>query len=236
MIVAIVPALDEEATIGAVVRATLPHVDQCVVVDNGSSDGTADEARAAGAAVVCEPRRGYGRACLAGARRASELGARVLAFLDADGSDEPDDLPRVLEPVLTGSADLALGARALRWTEPGSMTRPQRFGNWLAPRLMSLLTGAQYSDMPPQKAITLTAFEALDVRDLGHGFTIELMLKAHRLGLSVREVEVHCRPRAGGKSKVSGTVSGTVRASLKIVGAITYYAISARFQARQFRT
>jgi glycosyltransferase involved in cell wall biosynthesis len=230
VIVAVLPALDEEETISDVVRGLLPRVDRVVVVDNGSRDRTAQRARDAGAEVALEPRRGYGHACLAGIARASELGASVLVLLDADGSDDPNELPRLLAPLVEGDADLVLGCRQRGTIEPGAMTPAQRFGNWLAPRLMRLAVGARYRDMPPFKVMTREAFERLGVTDTGHGFTIELLLKAHARGLVTREVSVRCRRRAGGKSKVSGTVLGTARASLKIVTTIARHALALRME------
>jgi glycosyltransferase involved in cell wall biosynthesis len=229
VIVAILPALDEEAAIARVVRGVAPHVDRVIVVDNGSVDRTAGYAADAGADVVSEPRRGYGRACLAGVARARELGAEVLVFLDADGSDDPLDLPRVLEPLQSGAAELVLGVRSD--SEPGSMTTAQRFGNWLAPWLMRRACGAAYRDMPPLKAITRAAFDGLDVTDTGHGFTIVLLLEAHTRQLKTHEIDVRCRRRLGGKSKVSGTLLGTARASFKIVGTIARYAVARRINA-----
>lgn len=233
MIVAILPALDEEDAVGAVVRSALPHVDAVVVVDNGSRDATPERARDAGADVVTEPRRGYGHACLAGVERARQLGARVIVFLDADGSDDPGDLPRLVAPLRADEADLILGVRAPGSIEPGSMTPAQRLGNWLAPRLMRWTVGARYSDMPPFKALTLDAYDTLCVRDTGHGFTIELLLQAHARRLRVREIAVGFRRRAGGKSKVSGTLVGTVRASAKIVATILRHAIRSRHLMRR---
>jgi glycosyltransferase involved in cell wall biosynthesis len=228
MITAILPALDEEAVIGSVVSGVKPHVDRVIVVDNGSGDRTAERAAEAGADVVHEARRGYGSACLAGVGRARGLEATVLVFLDADGSDDPSDLPSVLMPVVAGEADLSLGVRASRWIEPGSMTGVQRAGNVLAPLLMRLLVGANYHDMPPQKAISVAAFERLGVRDTGHGFTIELLLKAHEQRLRLREVDVHWRRRAGGQSKVSGTLVGSARAAIKILGLVGRHTVAIR--------
>jgi glycosyltransferase involved in cell wall biosynthesis len=222
-VVAILPALDEEATVGEVVRGLEPHVRAVVVVDNGSRDATPARAQAAGARVVREPRRGYGAACLAGARAAADLGADVLLFLDADGSDDPADAPLLLGPLAANDADLVLGARAAGRVEPGAMTRAQRFGNWLAPLAMRALVGARYHDMPPYKAITRTAFDALALTDQTYGFTIEMLLKAHVRALRVREVSVHCRARRGGASKVSGTWLGTARAATKILATIARY-------------
>jgi glycosyltransferase involved in cell wall biosynthesis len=218
--VAVVPALNEEGSIAEVVSALRAHVDAVVVVDNQSTDGTARKAAASGADVVSAPLRGYGMACLAGIARAEALGATVVLLLDGDGSDDPAEAPVLLGPVLAGEVELALGVRPAEWIAPGAMTPVQRFGNWLAPRLMRAFVGARYSDMPPYKAIRVDAFRKLDVRDLGHGFTIELLLKAHARALSVCEVRVHCRARTAGVSKVSGTLWGSARASAKILSSI----------------
>jgi hypothetical protein len=230
-IVAVIPALDEAGSIGDVVRGLVPQ-SRVVVVDNGSRDRTSDVARAAGAEVIVEPRRGYGFACLAGIARARELGTTVIVLLDADGSDDPAELPRLLQPLADDEADLVLGVRTPSSVEPGAMTPTQRFGNWLAPLLMRWTVGARYSDMPPFKAIRREALDALELCDTGHGFTVELLLKAHARGLRTREVEVRCLRRAAGRSKVSGTVRGTVRASFKIVTTIARHAFSSAAEAR----
>jgi len=235
MIVAVLPALDEEASIGPVVRGLLDGVasiDRVIVADNGSRDGTAQVAARAGAVVVGEPRKGYGAACLRGIAFARSLGADIVLMLDADGSDDPADAARVLDPVVAGRADLSLGVRTAASTERGAMTPQQRFGNWLAPRLMRLTVGARYSDMPPYKAIRIEALERLELRDTGHGFTIELLLRAHALGLRVDEVVVSCRRRHAGESKVSGTVRGTLRASMAIVTSIARHAAARQLRAR----
>ena len=222
--VAVLPALDEEGSVARVVRELAPLVDRVVVVDNGSRDRTARIAQEAGADVVVEPERGYGAACLAGVGRARALGAEVLLFLDADGSDDPAEAPRLLAPVRAGEVDLVLGVRPPHVAEPGALTPVQRFGNWLAPLAMRLATGARYRDMPPYKAIRLDAFDRLDVRERGHGFTIELLLGAHAARLRVREIDVRCRVRQAGVSKVSGTVVGSARAGARILGTIARHA------------
>jgi glycosyltransferase involved in cell wall biosynthesis len=224
VIVAVIPALDEEACIGDVVRGIAPHVDRVVVADNGSRDRTADRARDAGAVVVREAQRGYGAACLAGIARARALGASIVLLLDADGSDDPSEAPRLIAPITAGHADLVLGVRTRASIAPGAMTPVQRFGNWLAPRAMRLVTGARYHDMPPFKAIRRDALDALALTDRGHGFTIELLLRAHATHLRVREVTVHCRARMGGVSKVSGTLEGSARAAAKILVTIARHA------------
>ena len=208
MKVAVIPALDEEASVGDVVHGVLAHVDAAVVVDNGSRDATAARAREAGAEVVVEPKRGYGAASIAGIARARALGADVLVFLDADGSDDPSDAPRLLNPIVSGDADLVLGVRTRETTEPGAMAPVQRLGNWLAPHMMRVFTGAKYSDMPPFRAITRSALDRLALQDRGHGIVVELLLKAHAAGLRTREVPVACRARRHGASKISGTVRG----------------------------
>lgn len=232
-VVAVIPALDEEQCIPEVVRGIAPFVDRVVVVDNGSADATAQAARDAGADVLLEPRRGYGRACLAGLARARELEASVVLFLDGDGSDDPADAPRLLEPVLNDEVDIALGSRARERMEPGAMTAVQRFGNWLAPLLMRVTLGARYRDMPPFKACTMRSLERLDLRDVGHGFTLELLIKAHVQGLRVVEISVGCRTRRAGESKVSGTVRGASRAAVKIMSTIGRHA--GRAQAERVR-
>jgi glycosyltransferase involved in cell wall biosynthesis len=228
VIVAVIPALDEEETIAEVVKEIRQHVDVAVVVDNGSRDATAEAARAAGAELVREPMRGYGAACLSGVARARELGADVVLFLDADGSDDPSDAPRLLGPVVSGACDLALGIRTRASTEPGAMMPVQRFGNWLAPRLMRIAVGARYGDMPPFKAIRMAALERLALRDAGMGYIVEMLLKAHARRLRVLEIEVKCRARRAGTSKISGTIRGTLRASLKITTSIARHALFER--------
>jgi glycosyltransferase involved in cell wall biosynthesis len=224
--VAVIPALDEQEAIGAVVREALPHVASVVVVDNGSRDATPQRAADAGADVVREAKRGYGAACLAGVRRARELGADVVLFLDGDGSDDLRETPRLLAPIAAGEADLVLGARTR--VVPGAMAPVQRFGNWLAPLLMRLLVGARYRDMPPFKAVTMPALDALALTDDGMGYIIQMLLRAHAQRLRVVEIDVAHRPRVTGRSKVSGTVSGTIRASAKITSAIARHALLQR--------
>lgn len=229
MNVAVIPALNEEGSVTNVVRGVRRHVDRVVVVDNGSGDRTAERAKASGAEVITQRLRGYGAACLAGIDRARAMGATVILFLDADGSEDPDEAPLLLAPVESGEADLALGIRTRETIAEGAMTSPQRFGNWLAPRLMQMFVGARYSDMPPFKAIRADALNRLTLRERAHGFTIELLLEAHRQRLRVVEKIVHCRSRAAGRSKVSGTLLGSVRAGTKIIQAIGRYAVRRRF-------
>jgi glycosyltransferase involved in cell wall biosynthesis len=229
--VAVIPALNEEGAVGPTVRGVRPHVDVVVVADNGSQDATAARAEEAGAQVVHQPQRGYGAACHAGIVRARALGAQVLLFLDADGSEDPAEAPLLLSPIAAGEADLVLGVRRPHLVQPGAMSPPQRFGNWLAPMLMRRALGAPFTDMPPYKAIRMDALSRLDLRDRAHGFTIELLLEAHRVGLRVTEREVHCLRRTSGVSKVSGTVRGSVRAGVKILYAIGSHTLRTRLLA-----
>jgi glycosyltransferase involved in cell wall biosynthesis len=224
--IAVIPALDEQESIAGVVHEVLPHVARVVVVDNGSRDATAQQAREAGAEVVREPKRGYGAACLAGVQRARELGADVVLFLDGDGSDDARETPRLLAPIRAGEADLVLAVRTN--VAPRAMAPVQRFGNWFAPMLMRLLVGARYRDMPPFKAITTRALDTLALTDDGMGYIIQMLLRAHALGLRVVEIDVAHRPRRAGRSKVSGTVSGTLRASAKITSAIARHVLQRR--------
>ena len=227
-IVSVIPALDEEACIGDVVRDIRPHVDHVVVVDNGSVDRTREVAENAGALVVQESRRGYGYACLAGMARARSLQADIVLFLDADGSDLPDDAPMLLRPIAAGQADLVLGVRTRKLTERGAMTRAQRFGNWLGPALMRVTMGASYRDMPPFKACTMAALDRLELTDTGHGFTIEMLTRAHSSELRIVQVDVHCRVRLGGTSKVSGNLRAASRAAVKILSTIVRHAVKER--------
>ncbi len=218
-----IPALDEEEAIGLVIREIPPIVSEIVVVDNGSRDRTADVARAAGARVVVEPRRGYGQACLAGIAAVS--GADVVAFLDADHSDYPAQLVEVLAPILAGEADLVIGSRNLGRRARGAHPAHAILGTRLCVGLMNLLIGTSATDLGPFRAITAAALRDLDMRDRNFGWTVEMQVKAARRGLRVREVPVDYRPRIG-RSKVSGTVSGTVRAGAKILGTIARHAFS----------
>ena len=211
----VIPCLDEEAAIGPLVaslRAVLdPERDRVIVVDNGSRDRTADVARSAGAEVVSEPRRGYGRACMAGARAARD---GVIVFLDGDGADDPGDLHKVTAPVQSGLFDLAVGARRDR--ETGSMTSFQRFGNRLATTLIGWMNGAEVSDLGPMRAIGLDRLLALQPRALTYGWSTEMTVKALRAGYRYVEVPVRHRRRVGA-SKVSGTLMGSFRAGARIL-------------------
>jgi glycosyltransferase involved in cell wall biosynthesis len=198
-----------------------------VVVDNGSRDATADVARRHGARVISEPRRGYGQACLAGIAALSN-GTAIVVFLDADGSDDPEDLARLLTPVREGQADMVLGSRTLAARTSGAFTPQQAFGNWLATGLMRAFFGARYTDLGPFRVVRRQALELLKMRDTNFGWTIEMQIKAHRFGLKVVEIPVNYRKRIAGESKISGNFVGTVRAGWKILWTIAKYGLASR--------
>jgi glycosyltransferase involved in cell wall biosynthesis len=222
-ITVIIPALNEACNIGRLVAEVLEkspvHV---IVVDNGSTDGTAEEARAAGAHVIHEPRRGYGYACAAGVAAASD--ADVLAFLDGDYSSLPSELPVILAPILADKADLVLGSRPRGHIAAGAMPPQQRFGNWLASRLMSRLYGLTVTDLGPYRSIRRTLLEALDMREMTYGWPTEMMVKATKRSARIVEVPVSYHSRQAGRSKISGTVSGTILAGWYILGVTLRYA------------
>ena len=211
----IIPAYNEAAVIGACLAALPSEVyRQVIVVDNGSSDATAALARAAGAQVLCEPRRGYGQACRSGmAILQSEI--EVVVFMDADLSDDPAEVHLLLAALAAG-ADLAVGSRGRR-ALPGSLSPHQRFGNWLAASLIRWRWGVACSDLGPFRAIRRRALDQLGMRDRNYGWTIEMQARAARAGLRMVEVDVAYRRRWAGKSKVAGTVKGSILAGVKIL-------------------
>lgn len=223
-VAAIIPALNEEAAIGDVVAA-VPRsiVDKVIVVDNGSTDGTAQAAAAAGAVVVYEPRRGYGRACMAGVAAAG--GAEALLFLDGDGSCDPAEAPLLVAPLLAGQADLVLGSRELGGVAHGAMAPHQRLGNRLVAWLLRRLYGIAVTDIGPFRAVRSQALCSLAMREQTYGWPVEMVVKAARQGLRIIEVPTRSRPRAGGESKVSGTLRGTLLAGYHMLALTLRYAI-----------
>jgi glycosyltransferase involved in cell wall biosynthesis len=215
-VVAIIPALNEEGAIGAVVRA-LPRelVERVIVVDNGSTDATALRAIGAGADVVPEPRRGYGRACMAGVAAAPD--AEVYLFLDGDGSDAGEDAGALLAPILDGRADLVLGSRKRAEMERGALPLPARAGNRLAALLIRMLDGARISDLAPFKAVRADLLHTIAPREMTYGWTIELIVRAAQRRARIEEVPVRYRRRRAGRSKVSGSLTGTLKASGRIL-------------------
>ncbi len=216
-IAVVIPALNEAASIGKVIADIPDWVDDIVVADNGSDDGTGEAAQENGARVVVEPERGYGAACLAGIAALDD--PDIVVFLDADYSDHPEETDRLVDPILEGRADLAIGSRALGNVEPGALTIQQRFGNWLATRLVRLFWKAKYTDLGPFRAIRFESLKALGMRDRNYGWTVEMQIRAARIGLIGIEVPVSYRKRIG-KSKISGTVKGVFSAGYKILATI----------------
>lgn len=221
----IIPAFNEENAVGLVVRDIPKHlVRHIVVANNASTDSTRQVAETAGAIVVDQPLRGYGNACL----KAMEQVAThvpppdIVVFLDADHSDHPEQMPEVIAPIVRGEAELVIGSRALGKRERGSMTPQQIFGNWLATRMIRWMYGAHYTDLGPFRAVTWSALQRIGMVDRTYGWTVEMQVKAAKMGLRTAEVPVDYRERIG-VSKVSGTVKGTVLAGYWIITTILKY-------------
>ncbi len=221
-VTAIIPALDEEEAIGqTVIRLDRKLVHEIIVVDNGSRDRTAEQAAAAGARVVFEPRRGYGSACLAGVKAAEN--ATVIVFLDGDGSDVPEDLPRILEPIHRDAADFVLGSRLQGRREQGSLSAHQLWGNRVVLVLLRWLYSVRLTDFGPFRAIRVDALMRLGMSHPTYGWPIEMVVKAAKHGLRIAEVPVDYRCRIG-RSKVAGTVRGSLLAGYHLVATVLRYA------------
>jgi len=219
----LMPALDEEDALPAILRAIPEWVDCVVVADNGSADRTAEVARTHGAVVISEVRRGYGAACLAGVNHLAQLDVPpdVLVFIDADGSDDPADIARVIAPLLAGEADLVLGIRRGIRGDVGTILPHARFGNRLVLGLTRLLFGQPFADLPPFRAMRFSKLLGLEMDDRNWGWTLQMQIRAARQKLRIVEMEVTHRRRAEGVSKISGSLSMSIR-----VGAKMFYTLA----------
>ena len=227
LVALVIPTLNEEEAIGGVVAA-VPRavVDDIIVVDSGSTDRTVANARAAGARIVELRERGYGRACRAGANAAQNCD--IIVFLDGDGSDCPELIRRLVEPIADGRYDFLIGSRSRGERERGSMAAHQLFAGWLIGGAMRLLYGVHYTDMCPFRAIRRDALMRLPMREDTYGWNLEMQMRVARAGLRILEVPVAHRRRAGGTSKVSGNLRGTIKASWRILATFTRIAAERR--------
>jgi glycosyltransferase involved in cell wall biosynthesis len=222
----IIPALNEAGNIEALVAQTLAQpVDWVIVVDNGSTDETAVLAAKAGAIVVDEPRRGYGYACAAGTAVAFQHSAEILVYMDGDFSALPEELPRLITPIEADQADLVLGSRTLGHIAAGAMPPHQRFGNWLSSRLMSWLYHIHVTDLGPYRAIRASTLRQLTMQEMTFGWPTEMMVKVVKGNGRVLEVPVTWHTRRSGKSKVSGTIRGSLLAAYYILGVTLKYSL-----------
>ena len=221
----IIPALNEQNAVGYVLdEIPMNVVSEVIVVDNGSVDNTSEVAKKKGATVLLEARKGYGSACLKALAYLEDSQTRpdIVVFLDADHSDYPEELPKLIQPIIDDKADLVIGSRALGQKESGSMTIPQVFGNWLATHLIKLFYGVAFTDLGPFRAVRYSSLLDIRMADKNYGWTVEMQLKSAKLKLRNTEVPVNYRKRIG-VSKVSGTIKGTIMAGYKILYTIFRY-------------
>ncbi len=221
----IIPALNEEHALQQLL-AEIPQdfAQWIIVVDNGSTDRTATVAQSAGAIVASEPTRGYGRACLKGLHTATELGADILIFMDGDGSDDPDDLPMMLAPLGKGQADFVIGSRVDKRSERGAIPPQARLGNWLVSRMISTLYGVRVHDIGSFRVVRRSALDALQMREMTFGWPVEMLVKAARAKYQIVELPIHYRRRSHGRSKVAGTLVGSIKAAYYMLSTTLRYA------------
>ena len=217
----IIPALNEAESIPSVLKA-IPRDEavEIIVVDGGSADGTASIASASGARVIHEPRRGYGQACATGVTAAT---GEILVFMDADGADDPRQLPDLVQPIKSGQAEMVLGSRLAGEVEAGAMPWHQYVGNWLAARLIQLLYRLSLTDLSPFRAVKKSSLLDLDMQEMTYGWPTEMIAKAARQGWRIVEIPVTYHPRLAGKSKISGTLRGSALATYFILSTILRY-------------
>lgn len=221
----IIPAFNEQNAVGLVIdEIPKEWVSEIIVVDNGSTDDTFEQAKSRGATALKEPTRGYGNACLKGMKHIAEskIQPEIVVFLDGDHSDHPEQLVDLVKPIIDNEADMVIGSRALGQKEKGSMTPQQVFGNWLATTLIKIFYRKKYTDLGPFRAIRYESLLTIDMKDRTYGWTVEMQLKAAKLNLRTKDVAVNYRQRIG-VSKVSGTIKGTLGAGYKIIYTIFKY-------------
>jgi len=229
VIAAVIPVLNEEGAIGPTV-AGLPRdmFGLVVVVDGNSTDGTVAEARAAGAEVLVEQRRGYGQACASGAIFAAEQGADIIVFLDGDGADAPEAIASIVAPIVDGTADFVIASRTRGVRDPGSMRWHQVLAGRVVGAAVGALSGVRYTDMCALRALRADTLKQLRMREMGYGWNLEMQMRAALTGLRVREIPVPYRNRIAGRSKVSGNLVGTIQAGTRIVQVLARVAAEAR--------
>src|SRR2546421_57277 len=221
----VIPALNEEGAIRQLlVEIPDGFAEWIVVADNGSTDGTAAVARAAGAVVASEPMRGYGHNCLTGFKTACSLGADIVIFMDGDGSDDPADLPLMLAPVSEGRADLVIGSRVSDRSERGAVPPQARLGNWLVSRMIRLLYGVRLSGIGSFRVIRCSVLEALQMHEMTFGWPVEMVVKAARAHYRIVELPIHYRRRSHGRSKVAGTITGSIKTAYYMLSTTLRYA------------
>lgn len=223
----VIPALNEEESIAKVIRDIPNTVDIIIVVDNGSSDRTKETASNAGAVVLHQPIRGYGYACQVGIDYLKENGIDIVVFMDGDYSDYPDELPIIVNPILDEDYDVVIGSRVAGNKEKGALLPQAVFGNWLAGLLIRIFWGYKFTDLGPFRAIKMAKLEEMKMREFTYGWTVELQIKAAKMKMKALEVPVSYRKRIG-KSKVTGTISGTIKASIGILRTIFRHLLSDR--------
>ncbi len=228
----VIPALNEEAAIQQLL-AELPQdfAQWIIVVDNGSTDDTASIARTYGAIVASEPVRGYGRACLKGFKTASNLGAEIVIFMDGDGSDDPADLPVLLQPIIDKRADLVIGSRVTKLAERGAVPAQARLGNWLVSRMISMLYNVRLRDIGSFRVMRCSLLEAIEMHEMTFGWPVEMLVKAARARYHILELPIHYRKRSHGRSKVAGTISGSMKAAYYMLSTTLRYAGTRRSHA-----
>lgn len=221
----VIPALNEEAAIRQLL-AELPRdfAEWIIVVDNGSTDATASVARVAGVTVASEPRRGYGRACLRGFKTACGLGAEIVMFMDGDGSDDPADLPIMLAPVREGRADMTIGSRVSKRSERGAIPPQARLGNWLVSRMIHFLYGTRLHDIGSFRVLRCSVLDALEMSEMTFGWPVEMLVKMAQAHYRIVELPIHYRRRSHGRSKVAGSIGGSIKAAYYMLRTTLRYA------------